>query len=86
MKKLLILFLISIEGLDPALPLFSEIGAKPEYTLDSTDADFVDVIHTNVGWKGQFGPEGHADFYITNGYAQPGCVASMSVRISKSYI
>ncbi|XP_073990138.1 pancreatic lipase-related protein 2-like isoform X3 [Rhodnius prolixus] len=67
-----------ISGLDPALPLFSEIGAKPEYTLDSTDADFVDVIHTNVGWKGQFGPEGHADFYITNGYAQPGCVANSS--------
>ena len=45
---------------------------------DPTDADYVDVIHTNgcSAWKGCFGiPDkcGHADFYPNGGTSQPGC-------------
>lgn len=56
-----------ITGLDPAGP-----GFPPQIPLsqrlDSGDADFVDVIHTNMGAliRGEFGSPlsaGHADFY-----------------------
>lgn len=33
-------------GLDPAGPYFE--GTPPEVRLDPTDADFVDVIHSNA--------------------------------------
>ena len=36
---------ISLTGLDPAGPLFD--GKSPEVRLDKTDADYVDVIHSN---------------------------------------
>lgn len=35
-----------ITGLDPAMPLF--ITSGPDDKLDASDADFVDVIHTNA--------------------------------------
>ena len=63
-------------GLDPALPLFSVNTARAESRLDSTDANFVDVYHTNGGWKGRLGALGHVDFYINSGANQPGCYFS----------
>lgn len=61
-----------ITGLDPAGPVFSRRNRKVR--LDSTDAKFVDVLHTSflylLGIKGR---AGHADFYINGGGAQPGC-------------
>ncbi|KMQ97729.1 pancreatic lipase-related protein 2 [Lasius niger] len=44
--------------------------------LDETDAHFVDVIHTAAGILGQWGPTGHADFYVNGGSSQPGCATS----------
>lgn len=38
-------------GLDPALPFFAT--ARSQFKLDSSDADFVDVIHTNAGMFGK---------------------------------
>ncbi|CAL8125675.1 unnamed protein product [Orchesella dallaii] len=41
-----------ISGLDPAGPLFDDTGSLPSDTsraLDKSDADFVDIIHTNIG-------------------------------------
>lgn len=35
----------TITGLDPAQPYFQ--GTPPEVRLDKTDAEFVDVIHTD---------------------------------------
>ena len=71
-------------ALDPAGPLFN--GASEPERLDKTDADFVDVIHTNAGnlFTGHFGfldPLGHADFYINGGKEQFGCPPFVSDSI-----
>ncbi|XP_046664741.1 pancreatic lipase-related protein 2-like isoform X1 [Homalodisca vitripennis] len=60
-----------ITGLDPALPFFATL--KDSWKLDKEDADFVDVIHTNVGIFGKIEPTGHIDFYTNDGTNQPGC-------------
>ncbi|OCT71288.1 pancreatic lipase-related protein 2 [Xenopus laevis] len=66
-----------ITGLDPAGPLFQD--TPPEVRLDPTDADFVDVIHTdtsplipNVG-LGMSQSVGHLDFFPNGGETMPGC-------------
>uniref|UniRef100_A0A0K8RCW6 Putative phospholipase n=1 Tax=Ixodes ricinus TaxID=34613 RepID=A0A0K8RCW6_IXORI len=63
-----------ITGLDPANALFTYSGVH----LRASDADFVDVIHTNRGkaYSGKMGidkPCGHVDFYPNGGSRQPGC-------------
>ncbi|CAO1423506.1 unnamed protein product [Diamesa serratosioi] len=60
-----------ISGLDPALPLFAHVGIDSK--LDATDADFVDVIHTNALVQGKIERCGHVDFYLNGGVYQPGC-------------
>ncbi|KAG1667072.1 Pancreatic triacylglycerol lipase [Nymphon striatum] len=65
-----------ISGLDPAYPMFE--GMDKRVTLDSTDANFVDVIHTNghstpITGFGENTPLGHLDFYPNGGMSQPGC-------------
>jgi len=65
-----------ITGLDPAFPMFSMI--KTEQRLDKSDAQFVDVIHTNSGKLRQAALSfpmaiGHADFFVNGGHYQPGC-------------
>ncbi|GLH06117.1 Phospholipase A1 1 [Gryllus bimaculatus] len=65
-----------ITGLDPAEPYFQ--GLPPFVRLDPSDANFVDVIHTDgksiflLGY-GMSQPCGHLDFYPNNGKEQPGC-------------
>ncbi|XP_046397325.1 pancreatic lipase-related protein 2-like [Ischnura elegans] len=71
-----------ITGLDPASPCFG--SDDPESKLDSSDASFVDVIHTNgrlfkkLG-LGQPDPVGHVDFYPNGGMIQPGCKDKKSI-------
>ncbi|KAI8793125.1 inactive pancreatic lipase-related protein 1 [Biomphalaria glabrata] len=66
-----------ISGLDPAGPLFENTDTR--VCLDSSDAMFVDVIHTNgkplilLGF-GTLQPLGHFDFYPNLGRAMPGCI------------
>ncbi|XP_019643576.1 PREDICTED: pancreatic lipase-related protein 2-like [Branchiostoma belcheri] len=65
-----------ITGLDPAYPFFED--KPPEVRLDTTDAIFVDVIHTDADadHKLGFGMDqavGHLDFYPNGGQEQPGC-------------
>lgn len=72
--------------MDPAGPKFC-VGE--EKRLDKSDAEFVDIIHTNDAdycsylfisllhlTQAQFGfdtPIGHVDFYPNGGAEQPGC-------------
>ncbi|XP_077489606.1 pancreatic lipase-related protein 2-like isoform X1 [Amblyomma americanum] len=63
-----------ITALDPAGPLFEGTNV----TVSRGDADFVDVIHTNMGHLDgfQFGlaaPVGDVDFFPNGGSLQPGC-------------
>ncbi|XP_029659615.1 uncharacterized protein LOC115233379 isoform X2 [Formica exsecta] len=60
-----------ITGLDPAMPLF--ITVNKDEKLDSSDAEFVDVLHTNAFIQGKIEPSGHIDFYMNGGVNQPGC-------------
>ncbi|XP_042674679.1 pancreatic triacylglycerol lipase-like [Centrocercus urophasianus] len=66
-----------ITGLDPAQPYFQDTPI--EVRLDTTDAEFVDVIHTdtaplipNLG-LGMAEAIGHLDFYPNGGVEMPGC-------------
>ncbi|XP_068086400.1 pancreatic lipase-related protein 3-like [Anabrus simplex] len=68
-----------ITGLDPALPLFATL--KDSWKLDSSDANFVDVIHTNVGVFGKIEAVGHADFYVNGGSVQPACAETENVPL-----
>jgi len=49
--------------LDPAGLLFRGDKKTPAEKLDVDDAEFVEVIHTNMGQLGLEGRIGHADFY-----------------------
>ncbi|XP_014800695.1 PREDICTED: pancreatic lipase-related protein 3-like, partial [Calidris pugnax] len=65
-----------ITGLDPAGPYFE--GTPPEVRLDPSDANFVDVIHSNAPHFPAVGlgirnTSGHLDFYPNGGTVMPGC-------------
>ncbi|XP_063441860.1 pancreatic lipase-related protein 2-like [Mytilus trossulus] len=65
-----------ITGLDPAGPCFEL--QDPVTRLDTSDAHYVEVIHTDGASLLQFGfgldrAIGHADFYPNGGVRQPGC-------------
>ncbi|KAH8298057.1 hypothetical protein KR018_005765 [Drosophila ironensis] len=54
--------LARITGLDPAGPGFMT-QLSPNQKLDSSDADFVDIIHTDPFFFSMLPPMGHVDFY-----------------------
>lgn len=68
-----------ITGLDPAAPFFTDLESYGDEThLAPSDADFVDVIHSNaasllLGGVGAKEPLGHVDFYPNGGEHQRGC-------------
>lgn len=64
----------TIIGLDPAGPLF--YVKSPSGRLDYTDAEYVEVIHTNGRVTGFSPTLGHSDFYPNGGLSQPGCFTS----------
>lgn len=53
--------LVRITGLDPARPCFNE--GERLTGLQRGDANFVDIIHSNVGILGMKDPIGDIDFY-----------------------
>ena len=70
---------IGLSGLDPAGPFFKEV--QTSFRLDESDAQYVDVIHTNAGdiLDFNFGTtlaSGHTDFWPNGGSMQPGCKQS----------
>ncbi|XP_058453567.1 inactive pancreatic lipase-related protein 1-like [Malaya genurostris] len=60
----------TIFGLDPAGWLFEVDGSD---TLSANDAGYVEIIHTS-NLIGCVAVLGHADFYVNEGYWQPGCI------------
>lgn len=63
-------FNIFFTGLDPAGPLFNLLNDR----LSTSDAVFVDVIHTDKTGYGTALKVGHVDFYPNYGHRpQPGC-------------
>ncbi|CAH1127113.1 unnamed protein product [Ceutorhynchus assimilis] len=68
-----------ITALDPAGPLFN---LKPvSERLDKSDAEFVDVIHSNAALFGIQYSVGHVDFWPNGGRKQPGCQDGDKVKI-----
>ena len=47
------------------MPLF--VTASIDNKLDATDAEFVDVLHTNSLVQGKIEQSGHVDFYVNGG-------------------
>ncbi|XP_062571557.1 inactive pancreatic lipase-related protein 1-like [Saccostrea cucullata] len=77
-----------ITGLDPAGLYFEKFDTKVK--LDPTDANFVDVIHTDGAslLEMAFGirtPNGHVDFYPNGGTRQPGCKRSLWSNIQNFF-
>ncbi|XP_019871268.1 pancreatic triacylglycerol lipase [Aethina tumida] len=69
-----------ITALDPAFPEFSL--EDPSKRLTQSDAEYIDVIHTDGGVLGFPLAIGHADFYPNGGRAlQPGCQPSYLVQL-----
>ncbi|XP_076237419.1 pancreatic triacylglycerol lipase [Calliopsis andreniformis] len=68
-----------ITGLDPASPFFrNHLFREKTRKLDATDAELVDVIHTDgsedfADGFGLLKPLGHIDFFPNGGREQPGC-------------
>lgn len=61
----------TIIGLDPARPLFD--FNQPKMRLSATDAQYVEIVHTNGNFYGFREPIGTIDFYVNGGMWQPYC-------------
>ncbi|XP_064477565.1 pancreatic triacylglycerol lipase-like [Ornithodoros turicata] len=80
-----------ITGLDPAQPYFKKMPRSVR--IDPTDADFVEIIHTDGSQffpnilkgngLGLYDPVGHLDFYPNGGVHMPGC--DYVARITKFF-
>ncbi|KAE8589469.1 hypothetical protein XENTR_v10017574 [Xenopus tropicalis] len=78
-----------ITGLDPAGPFFQ--NTPPEVRLDQSDAQLVDVIHTDASaifpltGFGIGQSVGHLDFYPNGGKNMPGCKKSPTLKYLDNY-
>ena len=62
--------------MDPAGPVFEK--SYPDFRLDLSDANYVDVIHTDMKSLPIYSiginqVSGHCDYFPSGGYDQPGC-------------
>ena len=80
-------------GLDPAdyTLVGFDMSSSDDY-IDATDAQFVDITHTDGNYLGIYRPIGTADFYFNGGLHQPGCpldindpISNLIQTIDKSY-
>lgn len=44
--------------------------------VDQSDAEFVEIVHSNALGKGKLEALGHIDFFPNGGMSQPGCKAT----------
>nr|XP_022916116.1 pancreatic lipase-related protein 2-like [Onthophagus taurus] len=58
---------------DPSALGFELPTVRNDEKAYEEDADFVDVIHSDMGHYGCIDPVGHVDFYPNGGKEQPGC-------------
>ncbi|XP_040572497.1 inactive pancreatic lipase-related protein 1 isoform X2 [Lepeophtheirus salmonis] len=77
-----------ITGLDPAGPIFTKLTASKK--LDKSDADFVDIIHSNGkpftrGGLGDIEASGTLDFYPNGGQTQLGCPGFIVAQLSNMF-
>lgn len=75
-----------ITGLDPSGLYYSD--ASNRLKLDKSDAEFVDVIHTDGSRRIGMGTRdrmGHADFYPNGGKDQPGCSRSNTKILTSAW-
>ncbi|XP_020897507.1 inactive pancreatic lipase-related protein 1 [Exaiptasia diaphana] len=70
-----------ITGLDPASPGYK--GTHIDVRLDATDAEFVDVIHSDSPRIGTPDKSGKLDFWPNGGGSQPGCLIKKRGLIDK---
>lgn len=73
-----------ITALDPAGPCFRAL--PPEHRLDASDAERVDVIHTNIDGFGIAERLGHVDFYVNGGEYQPAEILYMPCLVLCSHV
>lgn len=73
-----------LTALDPSGPCFRNL--EPEDRLDESDADFVDVVSTNIDGFGMAAPVGHVNFYVNGGEYQPSNILWIPCSIVCSHI
>lgn len=73
-----------VTGLDPAGPCFRAMD--PEHKLWRTDAETVDIIHTNIDGFGIAETLGHIDIYVNGGEFQPSDIPYVPCLIVCSHI
>lgn len=73
-----------ITGLDPAGPCYRSLPT--DQRLYRTDAERVDVLHTNIDGFGMAERLGHVDFYANGGEYQPGDIPYIPCLVICSHI
>lgn len=66
--------ILRITAADPRNAKFEHRHVSKRMRLSVIDAQFVEVIHTDVGNFGFTDTIGHADFFPNGGYMQPDCI------------
>ncbi|KAI5634141.1 lipase domain-containing protein [Phthorimaea operculella] len=72
-----------ITALEPSGPCFRTLGPKDR--LDASNADFVEVIHTNIDGFGMATRMGHVDFYVNGGEYQPSDITMFPCTVTCSH-
>ncbi|XP_031768708.2 phospholipase A1 member A-like [Galleria mellonella] len=73
-----------LTALDPMGPCFRNLG--PENRLDKSDADFVELVGTNIDGYGVAEPLAHVNFYVNGGEHQAHDVLFMPCEMLCSHL
>ncbi|XP_049880129.1 pancreatic lipase-related protein 2-like [Pectinophora gossypiella] len=72
-----------ITALEPSGPCFRTLGPKDR--LDASNADYVEVIHTNIDGFGMATRMGHVDIYVNGGEYQPSDITMFPCTVTCSH-